>query len=91
MRRRPSGNAVPYRPAATVGYRGHASGAGTQGADADHAAFSQLGLARWQTIDMPQTYWLDLKPEPVAGTIPGVSGQVEDAGRRSGRACTAGS
>ena len=31
-----------------------------QGADVGHAAFSQFGLARWQTIDMPQTYWLDL-------------------------------
>jgi hypothetical protein len=52
--------ATPYRPAATAGYRGRASGASTQGADAGHAAFSQFGLARWQTIDMPQTYWLDL-------------------------------
>ena len=25
-----------------------------------HAAFSQFGLVPWQTIDMPQTYWLDL-------------------------------
>jgi predicted RNA-binding protein len=35
-------------------------GASTQGADAAHAAFSQFGLACWQTIDMPQMYWLDL-------------------------------
>ena len=42
---------------ATVGVR---QGASTQGADAGHAAFSQFGLARWQAIDMPQTYWLDL-------------------------------
>lgn len=35
-------------------------GESTQGTDASHAAFSQFGLARWQTIDMPQTYWLDL-------------------------------
>jgi hypothetical protein len=52
--------ATPYRPAATAGCRRHASGASTQGADAGHAAFSQLGLAHWQTIDMPQTYWPDL-------------------------------
>jgi hypothetical protein len=31
-----------------------------QGADVGHAALSRSGLARWQTIDMPQTYWLDL-------------------------------
>ena len=52
--------ATPYRPRlllATVGVR---QGASTQGSDAGHAAFSQFGLARWQTIDMPQTYWLDL-------------------------------
>jgi hypothetical protein len=42
---------------ATMGVR---QGASTQGADASHAAFSQFGLVRWQTIDMPQTYWLDL-------------------------------
>jgi hypothetical protein len=52
--------ATPYRPAAPAGYRARASGACTQGADVGHAAFSQFELARWQTIDMPQTYWLDL-------------------------------
>jgi len=52
--------ATPYRPRlllATVGVRqGQARRELTPG----HAAFSQFGLVRWQTIDMPQTYWLDL-------------------------------
>src|SRR5260370_23029663 len=52
--------ATPYRPAAAAGYRGRASGASTQGADAGHAAFSPFGLVRWQATDMPQTNWLDL-------------------------------
>jgi hypothetical protein len=58
MRRRPSGNAGP-----ACGYcwlPWHAPGASTRGADAGRAALSQLWLARWQTVDMPQTYWLDL-------------------------------
>ncbi len=33
---------------------------GRCGADVGHAVFSRLVLGRWQTIDMPQTYWLDL-------------------------------
>ena len=40
-----------------------------QGADVGHAAFSQFGLARWQTIDMPQTYWLDLFTEVFSATF----------------------
>jgi hypothetical protein len=39
---------------------GARQGASTQGADAGHPAFRQFGLARWQTIDMPQMYWLNL-------------------------------
>ena len=53
--------ATPYRPAATAGYRGRASGASTRRElTPGHAAFSQFGLVRWQIIEMPQTYWLDL-------------------------------
>ena len=52
--------ATPYRPAATAGYRGRASGGKHAGSYVGDAAFGQFGLAHWQTIDMPQTYWLDL-------------------------------
>jgi hypothetical protein len=52
--------ATPYRPAASAVYCGACVRGSTQRADAGHAAFSQFRLARWQTIDMPQTYWLDL-------------------------------
>jgi len=87
--------ATPYRSAlllATVGVRhGQARRELTPG----HAAFSQFGLIRWQTIDMPQTYWLDLFTVETwqefldhGGDITGFSaGRVTDSRRGGGLEC----
>jgi hypothetical protein len=52
--------ATPYRPAATAGYRGRASGASTQGADARPRGIQPIRARTLADYRHAQTYWLDL-------------------------------